>query len=100
MDAPLQAFNPLRALVQTFNNNGHIIHRLRCTGPDLFRQNKFEMTECLFNDLLLTSYLPVISTLSINTTYRCLVEMDPLVGWMEENQQLLRGKQHSGNQAP
>ena len=38
MDAPLEAFNTLQVPVQTFNNDGHILHHLRCTGPDLFRK--------------------------------------------------------------
>jgi hypothetical protein len=37
MDAPLEAFHTLQVAVPTFNDNGHFIHRLRCTGKDQFR---------------------------------------------------------------
>ncbi|KAF8453244.1 hypothetical protein BGX38DRAFT_423396 [Terfezia claveryi] len=38
MDAPLEAFVTLQVAVPTFNDDGHMIHRLRCTGGKLFRK--------------------------------------------------------------
>ena len=38
MDAPLEAFNTLQVIVPTFNDNGYNLHRIRCTGPNLFRK--------------------------------------------------------------
>src|SRR5258706_5242904 len=38
--APLEAFNTLQVPVPTFDNDGHVLHKLRCTGPDLFRQQE------------------------------------------------------------
>ena len=38
MDAPLEALHTLQVPVQTFDNNGYILHRLRCTGPERFPQ--------------------------------------------------------------
>ena len=40
VDAPVEAFNTLQVPVQTFNNDGHILHHVRCTGPGLFRQEQ------------------------------------------------------------
>jgi len=38
MDAPLEAFNTLQVAVPTFNDDGYNLHRMRCTGPKLFRK--------------------------------------------------------------
>jgi len=38
MDAPLEAFNTLQVTVPTFNDDGYNLHRIRCTGPNLFRK--------------------------------------------------------------
>ena len=40
INAPLEAFHTLQVPVQTFDNDGHIIHRVRCTGPNLFRKTE------------------------------------------------------------
>ena len=37
---PLEAYNTLQLPVPTFDNNGHIIHMIRCTGPELFRKKE------------------------------------------------------------
>ena len=34
----MEAFNILQVLVQIFNNDGHILHHVGCTGPGPFRQ--------------------------------------------------------------
>ena len=34
----LEAYNTPQVPVPTFDNNGHILHRIRCTGPELFRK--------------------------------------------------------------
>ena len=39
-DYPLEAYNTLQVPVWTFDNNGHILHRIRCTGPELFRKQE------------------------------------------------------------
>ena len=39
-DYPLEAYNTLQVPVRTFDNNGHILHRIRCTGPKLFRKQE------------------------------------------------------------
>ena len=36
--APLEACRTLQVKVEAFDHNGHVIHDLRCTGPDLFRK--------------------------------------------------------------
>jgi len=38
MDAPLEAFNTLQVAVPTFNDEGYKLHRMRYTGPNLFRK--------------------------------------------------------------
>jgi len=38
MDAPLGAFNTLQVAVLTYNDDGYNLHRIRCTGPYLFRK--------------------------------------------------------------
>jgi len=38
MDAPIKAFNTLQVAVPTFNDVGYNLHRMRCTGPNLFRK--------------------------------------------------------------
>jgi len=38
MDARLEAFNTLQVAVPTFNDDGYNLHRMRCTGPKLFRK--------------------------------------------------------------
>ena len=39
-DAPIEAFNTLSIAVPTFNNDGHIVHKVRCTGLQLFRKKE------------------------------------------------------------
>ena len=36
--APLEAFNTLQVPIKTFDNDGHVLHKLCYTGPDLFCQ--------------------------------------------------------------
>jgi len=38
MDVPLEAVNTLQVPIPTFNNDGYLLHRIRCTGPNLFRK--------------------------------------------------------------
>ena len=40
INAPLEAFRTLQVKVEAFNHDGHVIHDLRCTGPDLFRKQQ------------------------------------------------------------
>ncbi|KAF8441952.1 hypothetical protein BGX38DRAFT_1144152 [Terfezia claveryi] len=40
MDAPLKAFITLQVAVPTFNDDGHMIHHVRCTGGKLFRKQE------------------------------------------------------------
>ena len=37
-DSGLEAFHTLEVPVPCFDHDGHIIHKVRCTGPDLFRK--------------------------------------------------------------
>lgn len=39
-DAPIEAFHTLQIPVPTFDNDGHILHNVRCTGPELFRKHE------------------------------------------------------------
>jgi len=38
MDALLEAVNILQVVLPTFNDDGYNLHRMRCTGPNLFRK--------------------------------------------------------------
>ena len=38
--APLEAFRTLQVKVEPFDHDGHVIHDLRCTGPDMFRKQQ------------------------------------------------------------
>ena len=38
MDDPPKAFNTLQVAVLTFNDDGYNLHRMRCTGPKIFRK--------------------------------------------------------------
>ena len=38
--APLEAFNTLQVPVPTLNNDGHVLHKLHCIGPNIFRQQE------------------------------------------------------------
>ena len=40
INAPLEAFRTLQVKVEAFDHDGHVIHDLRCTGPDLFRKQQ------------------------------------------------------------
>jgi len=40
IDAPLEAFNTLQVPIPTFNNDGYLLHRIHCTGPNLFRKQE------------------------------------------------------------
>ena len=39
-DSCLEAFHTLEVPVPCFDHDGHIIHKVRCTGPDLFRKTE------------------------------------------------------------
>jgi len=40
VDAPREAFNTLQVAVPTFNDDGYNLHRIRCTGPNLFQKQE------------------------------------------------------------
>ena len=39
-DSCLEAFHTLEVPVPCLDHDGHIIHKVRCTGPDLFRKTE------------------------------------------------------------
>ena len=40
INAPFEAFKTLQVKGEAFDHDGHVIHDLQCTGPDLFRKQQ------------------------------------------------------------
>ena len=40
INAPIEAFRTLQVKVEAFDHDGHVIHDVQYTGPDLFRKQQ------------------------------------------------------------